>query len=127
MSCNHCDDPACTKVCPTAAMHKDPETGLVSVDADKCIGCGYCHMACPYNAQNLTASPAASQVRQLRRARRHRQETRCASGSHPLRAAGLLVEDVSKERTRQHRAASGSSAHPNLYIKPATRLVRRQR
>ena len=53
MSCNHCDDPACTKVCPTTAMHKDPETGLVSVDADKCIGCGYCHMACPYNAPKV--------------------------------------------------------------------------
>lgn len=53
MSCNHCDDPACTKVCPTTAMRKDPETGLVSVDADKCIGCGYCHMACPYNAPKV--------------------------------------------------------------------------
>ena len=53
MSCNHCDDPACTKVCPTTAMHKDPETGLVSVDIDKCIGCGYCHMACPYNAPRV--------------------------------------------------------------------------
>lgn len=53
MSCNHCDDPACTKVCPTTAMHKDPETGLVSVDVDKCIGCGYCHMACPYNAPKV--------------------------------------------------------------------------
>ena len=53
LSCNHCDDPACTKVCPTGAMHKDAETGLVSVDADKCVGCGYCHMACPYNAPKV--------------------------------------------------------------------------
>ena len=53
MSCNHCEDPACTKVCPTTAMHKDAETGLVSVDVDKCIGCGYCHMACPYNAPKV--------------------------------------------------------------------------
>ena len=53
MSCNHCDDPACVHVCPTGAMHKDAETGLVSVDADKCIGCGYCHMACPYNAPKV--------------------------------------------------------------------------
>lgn len=53
MSCNHCDNPACTNVCPTGAMHKDEETGLVSVDADKCIGCGYCHMACPYNAPKV--------------------------------------------------------------------------
>ena len=35
MSCNHCDNPACAQVCPTGAMHKDPETGLVSVDETK--------------------------------------------------------------------------------------------
>ncbi|MBQ9000787.1 MAG: dimethylsulfoxide reductase subunit B [Eggerthellaceae bacterium] len=53
MSCNHCDDPACVHVCPTGAMHKDADTGLVSVDEGKCIGCGYCHMACPYNAPKV--------------------------------------------------------------------------
>lgn len=50
MACNHCGDPECVKVCPTGAMHKDKDTGLVSVDASKCVGCNYCHMACPYNA-----------------------------------------------------------------------------
>lgn len=53
LSCNHCDDPACANVCPTGAMHKDAETGLVTVDSGKCIGCGYCHMACPYNAPQV--------------------------------------------------------------------------
>ena len=53
ISCQHCNDPACTKVCPTTAMHKDNDTGLVSVDTKKCIGCGYCHMACPYNAPKV--------------------------------------------------------------------------
>lgn len=53
ISCNHCDDPACAKVCPTGAMHKDAETGIVDVDAAKCIGCGYCHMACPYSAPTV--------------------------------------------------------------------------
>lgn len=52
-ACNHCDDPACIEVCPTGAMHKDEETGLVVVDADVCIGCGYCHMACPYNSPQV--------------------------------------------------------------------------
>jgi anaerobic dimethyl sulfoxide reductase subunit B (iron-sulfur subunit) len=34
-------------------MHKDPETDLVVVDADKCIGCGHCAMACPYGVPTV--------------------------------------------------------------------------
>ena len=49
ISCNHCDDPICTKVCPTGAMHKGDD-GVVSVDSGKCIGCRYCEWACPYGA-----------------------------------------------------------------------------
>lgn len=49
LSCNHCDDPACTKACPTGAMSKN-SYGIVSVDSDKCIGCKSCAMACPYGA-----------------------------------------------------------------------------
>lgn len=49
IACNHCGEPACTHVCPTGAMHKDDE-GLVWPDERKCIGCGYCTMACPYHA-----------------------------------------------------------------------------
>lgn len=53
LSCQHCENPACVANCPTTAMHKDKETGLVSVDATKCIGCGYCAMVCPYNAPKV--------------------------------------------------------------------------
>lgn len=47
-ACNHCANPACVAKCPTGAMYKDEETGLVLHDDELCIGCGLCAQACPY-------------------------------------------------------------------------------
>ena len=47
--CNHCEDAPCVRSCPTAAMHKDGETDMTLHDADKCIGCKSCILACPYD------------------------------------------------------------------------------
>ena len=49
MGCQHCENPACVKVCPVGATYKDPETGVVRQDYDKCIGCRMCMSACPYS------------------------------------------------------------------------------
>lgn len=49
ISCNHCLDPVCATACPTTAMHKNDQ-GIVSVDHNKCVGCRYCEMNCPYSA-----------------------------------------------------------------------------
>ena len=48
LACQHCENPACTRVCPVGATYKDPETGVVRQDYDKCIGCRMCMAACPY-------------------------------------------------------------------------------
>lgn len=51
VNCQHCSNAACVEVCPTGASHKDPDTGIVSINYDECIGCQSCIQACPYNVR----------------------------------------------------------------------------
>ena len=46
--CFHCENPPCIKVCPVGATYKDEESGLVLQRYERCIGCRYCAVACPY-------------------------------------------------------------------------------
>jgi molybdopterin-containing oxidoreductase family iron-sulfur binding subunit len=45
--CLHCDNPPCTKVCPVNATYINEE-GIVMQIWDRCIGCRYCQVSCPY-------------------------------------------------------------------------------
>ncbi|MBO2563902.1 formate dehydrogenase subunit beta [Shewanella algae] len=54
-ACMHCADPACLKACSTAGAIVQHANGTVDFDSDKCIGCGYCASACPFNVPKVSA------------------------------------------------------------------------
>jgi tetrathionate reductase subunit B len=57
--CMQCDNSPCTVVCPVGATYRT-EDGVILVDPRRCIGCGYCVVACPYGARYL--APAAERA-----------------------------------------------------------------
>ena len=48
VQCRHCAEPWCVYSCLTGAMRRDSESGIVTVDTEKCIGCWTCLLVCPY-------------------------------------------------------------------------------
>lgn len=46
--CRHCDPAPCMQVCPTEALFRDTETGIVAINYLRCIACGMCAIACPF-------------------------------------------------------------------------------
>jgi len=53
--CQHCEDAPCTKACPVGATFQDSE-GIVAQIYDRCIGCRYCMVACPYSRRSFNWS-----------------------------------------------------------------------
>lgn len=63
MSCMHCKDPACLLACPLTpkAITKDANTGIVTIDNTKCVGCKRCNWVCPYGAPRYNQNTKKSE------------------------------------------------------------------
>jgi Fe-S-cluster-containing dehydrogenase component len=59
--CMHCVEPACVSVCRVGAMVKS-ERGIVTYQVDRCVGCRYCEVACPFDVPQLQMDEAAPRV-----------------------------------------------------------------
>ncbi len=50
LACNHCARAPCVRACPSGALFRDQGLGVVRHDSERCLGCRYCQMVCPFDA-----------------------------------------------------------------------------
>ena len=122
MSCNHCDSPVCFEKCPQSAIIKDADTGLMSIDEEKCIGCGTCAIVCPYNAPKVDEEKKKA-------VRCNGCAERVAAGEKPVcveacPARALDFGPVGEMKKLGKRAAIAplplpEATVPNLFVKPS--------
>lgn len=70
--CQQCENPSCVQACPTGACCKGEGNGVILVDQDRCVGCGSCRRACPYqmirSSRELRTADKCTLCAQLRQA-----------------------------------------------------------
>lgn len=124
-SCVMCDAAPCVPVCPTGASYMN-EDGVNMMDAEKCVGCGYCITACPYDARYLDPKTGAADKCTFC------YETRIKTGEKPAcvsvcPTSALFFGDLSdsgsevsgalkKQYTMQYKAHLGTK--PKLFVVP---------
>ena len=59
LQCRHCEDAPCIAVCPTGAIHRKSGDEPVLIEQEKCIGCKFCLMACPFGVISISADGKA--------------------------------------------------------------------
>ena len=123
-SCVMCDQAPCVPVCPTKASYTNAE-GVNMVDADKCVGCGYCVASCPYEARFIHPKTGAADKCNFC------YETRLANGEQPAcvsvcPTSALLFGDlndpdseISKALRKQHTI----TYKENLGTRPKLKVI----
>jgi len=114
--CMHCLDPTCVSVCPVGALHRSAE-GAVVYDGERCIGCRYCMMACPFGVPKYQwdrAVPVVGKCTLCTRRLSAGQPTACAeacpTGATLFGDRAALLEDA-----RQRLRAEPAKYVPHVY------------
>ncbi len=53
LQCRQCEDAPCVEICPTAALYRADKDSPVVIDHERCIGCKWCIVACPFGVISL--------------------------------------------------------------------------
>lgn len=111
--CRHCIDPACVSSCPVSALQKTEE-GAVIYDAERCLGCRYCMMACPFGIPRYSWQSPIPYVRKCNMC----YTTRIIYGREPActEACPVHATIFGKREDLLEKARKRIKENPNRYL-----------
>jgi ferredoxin len=122
MGCNHCIEPPSLKGCPVDAYSKSTETGIVLLDPNVCIGCGYCTWNCPYGVPQY--NPERGVVGKCDLCHNRLAEGRLPACSEACPEDAIQVELVNIAEWRQDcEAANAPGMPPAQHTLSTTRIT----
>lgn len=130
IACNHCIQPVCAEVCPTAAITRRTD-GIVLINADRCVGCGYCAWACPYGAPQLDSQQGVMTKCTLCYDELEAGRPPACVAACPLRSLDLMVRRVrpaaqpGEYPANPYPLPDPGFTEPVLFIKPHPGVYRR--
>ena len=127
VTCQQCERPACLRACPVhpKAIEKDPETGVVSVNENRCSGCGECALSCPYGAIGYNADKHHAVKCDLCTDRRARDLGPACAHVCPTRAISFGDREDLLQQAKQDNRELLETDH--FLQKPATIYLKRLR
>ncbi len=105
MQCQHCEDAPCIMVCPTEAIHRFSERGPVILDQERCIGCRFCLLVCPFGVIDLSRDGKAMVKCDLCMERTAKGEDPACVAGCPTGAIKFVELDECLRRRRREAAA----------------------
>lgn len=121
--CMHCEDAPCVDGCPTGASFKR-EDGIILVDEDKCIGCKFCMVVCPYGVRTYNeAKGIVEKCKMCWERLENGEQTRCTETCQlKARYCGDL-DDPESEIVRLIRKHNAQAVHSELGTKPSVYYI----
>ncbi len=127
VTCQQCERPACLRACPVhpKAIDKDPVTGVISINTNRCTGCGECVLLCPYGAIGYNAEKHHVVKCDLCAERRANEQGPACAQVCPTRAISYgLREDLLLQAEQGKRELVDTD---HFLQKPATIYLKRLR
>ncbi len=116
MGCMHCGKPACAAVCPTGAITKRAEDGIVLVDQNKCIGCRYCALACPFGVPQFADDGTMQKCNFCQDRLAQGLKPACVTNCPGKALQSGTIEELSKLATTKSASRLVGSTQPSMLI-----------